>query len=333
MKLKNYLLELEKEENQKYKENICLHKVSPIIKTIYLDIKKVYNRKTIKKIFSELKIPYQTLYSWISGSNPIPISKTYSLLKFWEKSCNKTGKEFIEKWDLVYINNQGYSQNGQRKVILPHELNNNLGYLIGFFQGDGHLKKEKLNSFQEYSIYFYDGNLEMLYKINNILKKEFKVKGKVYVGTNKKRHKWYILRVSSKPIYIFLKKVLGLKTGKKIRNIGVPKIIKISKLPIQLFFIRGFFDAEGGVGETNKNPWLDMGQASKDSPCEILIWIRDKLNENNIILSEPKRTKNQEFFRIRTAKRETIKRFFEVISSDHQEKINRFERIIEKCQK
>ena len=81
-----------------------------------------------------------------------------------------------------------------------------------------------------------------------------------------------------------------------------------------------------------KNPWLEMGQASKEKPCEILLWIKEKLNEKDIILSEPKRTKNQEFFRIRTGKRETIKRFFNIISSEHPEKIIKFEKVIQKCQ-
>jgi len=60
---------------------------------------------------------------------------------------------------------------------------------------------------------------------------------------------------------------------------------------------------------------------------------KEKLNESGIILSEPKRTQNQEFFRIRTAKRENIKRFFEVILSEHPKKIIKFQKIIEKCQK
>ena len=90
MKLKNYLLQIEKSRNKKNKEDICLHGVSSIIKLIYLDIKKRYKRKTIEGIFKELKIPYQTLYSWISGSNPIPISKAYYLLNFWKKVCKKS---------------------------------------------------------------------------------------------------------------------------------------------------------------------------------------------------------------------------------------------------
>lgn len=331
MKLKNYLLVLKNKENRKHKENICIYGVSSIIKLVYLDIKK-RDYGEIKSMLNKLKIPYQTIYSWISGSNPIPISKTYNLINFWQKSCNLTEKEFIEKWDLIYEENKGFSQNGQRRVVLPKEINENLGYLVGFFQGDGHLKKENTKGFQEYSIYFYEGNKKILENINIIIQKEFGISGNIYLGTNKKDYKCYTLRISSKPIYNFFKNILKLKTGKKVRNIETPEIIKKSELPIQLSFIKGFFDAEGGVGETKKNPWLDLGQASKETPCEILIWIKDKLNESGIILSEPRRTKNQEYFRIRTAKRETIKRFFNIVSSEHIEKINKFKKIIKKCQ-
>jgi len=62
------------------------------------------------------------------------------------------------------------------------------------------------------------------------------------------------------------------------------------------------------------------------------LWTRDKLNENKIFFKEPKKNSNQEFFRLRTAKRENIKRFFEVVSSEHPEKIIKFKKIIEKCQ-
>jgi len=326
LKLKNYLPEIEKAENKEKRKNICLHGVSPTIKSIYSDIKKLYNKKTIKKLSKELNIPYQTLYSWVRGYNPIPISKIYVLLRFWKKNCKKSEKEFTKRWDFIYMGNEGYSQNSQRKIILPRELNKDLAYIIGFFQGDGHLKKENVGDFQEHSIYFYEGNKEFLEKINEILYKQFNIKGNIYFQT-KESKKWYTLRICSKPVYLFFKNVLNLKSGKKVRDIEVPRIIKSSELPLQFSFIRGFFDAEGGVGETKKNPWLDIGQASSDLPCEILIWVRDKLNENGINLSEPKRTQNQEFFRIRTSKRETIRRFFNVISSNHPEKINKLNQI------
>lgn len=330
MKFTNYLLKFEKEINQKHRESICLHGVSPIIKSIYLEIKNKHRKEIIKKLKNELGINYQTLYSWITGYNPIPISKAHILLSFWKEICEKKEEEFNEKWDAIYLNSQGYSQCAERKVLLPKELNNNLGYLIGFFQGDGHLKKEIKEGFQEYSIYFYEANKEFLNQINGILQKEFNVKGNIYLHSAK-NGKCYTLRLTSKPIYIFLRDILGLRPGKKVRDIETSEIIKKSKLLIQLSFIKGFFDAEGGVGETKKNPWLEIGQASKNVPCEILIWIRDKLNENGVTLSKPYRGQTQELFRIRTAKRETIKKFFEVVSSEHPEKINKFKRIIEKC--
>ncbi len=333
MKFENYLLKLEKEINKKNKEDICLHGISSIIKQIYLELKAKKNKQIIKILNKELNVPYQTFYSWISGQNPAPILKIYNLLKLWKKSFDKSKKEFDEKWDDIYQNTTGYSQNGQRTIILPKELNKNLGYITGFFQGDGHLKKENKKGFQEYSLYFYERDKNVLDKINNTILEEFGIIGKIYFRTNSKGHKWHVLRISSKPIYNFLKNVLSLRAGKTVRTTEVPEIIKKAEKNIQLNFIRGFFDAEGTVGENKKNPWLEVGQASKDNPCEILLWIKNKLDKENILLSEPKRTKNQEFFRLRTAKRENIKRFFEIISSNHQDKINKFKAIIEKCQK
>ena len=128
-----------------------------------------------------------------------------------------------------------------------------------------------------------------------------------------------------------MKNIIGLRNGKTVRTTETPEIIKRSELPIQLSFIRGFFDAEGTVGESTKNPYLEIGQASKDEPCEILLWISNKLSEIEIFLNKPQKCSYQEFFRLRTARRENIKRFFEVVSSEHPEKIIKFEKILEKC--
>lgn len=332
MKLKNYLLKLEEKENENHRENICIHGVSQIIREIYLDLKKVHKREVIRKLNEELNINYNTLSSWLIGNNPIPVSKAFQLLIFWKESCSESKYEFNEKWDLIFVDNKGFSQMSSRIVMLPRELNENLGYLIGFFQGDGHLKKENKYGFQEYSIYFYESSKEVLDMINNVIEEEFGIKGNIYLGTNQKGHRWHVLRITSKIIYLFMKNVLELRRGKTLRTTETPEIVKNSSLTIQLSFIKGFFDAEGAVGETIKNPYLEIGQASRDKPCEILIWVKDKLNENGIIFKDPQRNINRDFFRLRTARRENIKKFFEVVSSEHLDKKIKFERIIEKCQ-
>ena len=328
MKLDNYLNKLEDESVINKKECICLYGCSSIIKSIYLDIKKSNKRNTVKFIKEYLEVPYPTLYSWVSGSNPIPISKVISLLNMWKNVCLKDNNDVSMKLNELYYSSTYFSQNGQRKVILPKYLDSELGYIIGFFQGDGHIKKENKKGFQEYSIYFYEASKDMLDKINILIFNKFGIYGNIYFQSNN-TGKWYSLRVSSKPIYLFFIKILGLQRGKKVRNISVPKIIKNAKLNIQFSFIRGFFDAEGGVGKTRKSFWLDIGQASVKYPSEILIWIKEKLEENDTILTNPQKSSNQDFFRIRTSDRETIKRFYHLIGSNHSKKLIRFKEIIQ----
>lgn len=331
MRFENYLLQLsDNEKILRNKEEICLFGCSIIIKQIYLDIKKIKRKETIKFIFDSLNIPYQTFYCWTVGSNPIPISKMILLLKLWQDTLKMTDREFYKKINEIYDNVDFYSQNGQRKVKLPKEFDEDLAYIIGFFQGDGHLKKENKKGFQEFSIYFYEANKEMLNKINKIIYDKFGIKGNIYYQKNI-TGEWFSLRVSSKPIYLFFKNVLMLRTGRKVRSIEVPLIISKSNNRMQLAFIRGFFDAEGAVGETIKSPWLAIGQASNDILPEILVWIRKRLKNEGIILSDVRKSPNQDFYRIRTSKREYIKSFFDVVSSYHIKKINKFKEIIEKC--
>lgn len=328
MDLNNYLLKLTKNISGSYKEEICIFGTESIVEKLYKDLKKQKNRKVIN-LLKEASIKYQTFYSWKTGHNPIPISKLNKILLLWSNNCSKNNNDIELIWNKIYKINKGFSQNGQRKVKLPTYLSEDMGYIIGFFQGDGHLKKD---SSQEYSLYFYESDIQVIQLINKIIEKNFGIKGNIYKGENDRGHKWYVLRICSKPIYLFFKNVLGLKSGKKIRNIEAPDIIKNSNEDVQINFIRGFFDAEGTIGENIKCPWLEIGQASKDKPCEILFWIKNKLDQKGIKLREPRRIKNQEFFRIRTSKRETIKRFFDKISTDHPKKIKKFESII-KCQK
>lgn len=327
MKFDNYLLKLEKEENEKTKENICITGISNITKEIYLELKNVNKRGLIKKLQKEISSPYQTIYSWIQGSNPLPISKLYTLLKLWQKELSKNPRDFNEKWNEIYQQISRYSQNGQRSVKLPKEFNENLAYLMGFFQGDGHLAKQQTERYQEYSLHFFEEHKDFLEQLNKKIKIEFNIEGNIY-AEHDARGKWYRLRLCSKPTYLFFKEILRLTSGKKVRMVGVPLLIKNSDLKFQIAFIRGFFDAEGSVGETSKNPWLEIGQASTDNPAEILVWIKEILDKNGVLLSSPQKSSKQDYFRLRTSKRETIKRFFETISSEHQNKINRFKEII-----
>ncbi len=329
MFFKNYLLKLEGLNNQKNRELICVYGCSQIVQLIYQDIKNNCKMETIKIVQKALNAPYITFYCWISGKNPIPISKVYGLLRLWKKICYKTNEEVSDKFNEVYLHSSGFSQNGQRKVALPKEMNESLGYLIGFFQGDGHLKKDNKQGFQEHSIYFYEADKRMLEEINDILYYEFNVRGRIYHQSNE-TGSWHTLRLSSKPVYLFFRYVLGLEAGRKTGYIKVPKLIKEANNIVQFAFIRGFFDAEGGVGETNKNPWLEIGQASNNYPAEVLFWIRNKLVEQGIELTKPQKVTNQSFFRLRTSKRDTIKKFFSIISSSHPKKLNKFEGIVER---
>jgi len=331
LKFNNYLLDLESRKREKQKEDICLDGISKEIKSIYLELKTKYPRTVTKEVLNKLNINYQTFYSWIIGSNPIPISKLYDLLKLWQNELNKSQEKFNEKWEEIYKKTLGYSQNGQGKVKLPKEFNENLAYLMGFFQGDGHLAKEQTERYQEYSIHFFEEHKEFLEKFNEKIKEEFNINGNIY-EEHDATGKWFRLRLCSKPIYLFFKKVLGLTSGRKVRNVKVPLLIKDLESKLQIVFIRGFFDAEGGIGETAKNPWLEIGQASANYPAEILVWIKETLDKNGIILSQPQKSSGQDFFRLRTSKRETIKTFFEIVSSEHKSKVNKFQEIIKKCQ-
>ena len=93
-------------------------------------------------------------------------------------------------------------------------------------------------------------------------------------------------------------------------------------------FIAGFFDEEVGIGISIKNPWLEINQLSipGDKPAHILLWCQKELKEMNIILHGPT-LMHHGSWRLRTASKKVIDKFYETIPLRHMDKIKACEEI------
>lgn len=148
-----------------------------------------------------------------------------------------TFKRKILDLDTSKVN---YSLVDKKKcLILPKKITPELAEEIGMHYGDGFLSERRYD-------YRLKGNPydERGYYINYI-KPLFR---KLYnLDVNLKNFKTsYGLEISSKALWEFKTKVLGINPGNK-ENILFPKILKVDNLQILASFVRGLFDTDGSL--------------------------------------------------------------------------------------
>ncbi len=120
------------------------------------------------------------------------------------------------------------------KITLPHELNEKLSKIIGYFLGDG--------NYDDNRIVFSEGNK----KLATYYKKEIEKLFNIYVGYRFRKNKnYYELKAYSKTLVEFLKS--EIMSDKKSLSCLIPSKILTSNDKILASFLNGFFDAEGYV--------------------------------------------------------------------------------------
>ncbi len=334
--LPNYLLKLSEKDSYKNKSVILLLKlygVNSIIKECYIKL-RIKNIKQ-KDMLSELKIPKSTFECWVSGRNPIPIIQAYKFLGLWKRLLHKSNKDFNKKWDdLFYKTDFCTVRSNYNKSILPKELNVDLAYLIGLILADGYIKDDLflINTKRdvEHSICIYSGSKEHMLKCGDLFYKIFKVRTNIYFSRDTKGS-WYTLRCCSKPVHRFFCDILGMKRGKKVGNVKIPKILKNNNNNlINNAVVAGFFDGDGGVGISTKNPWLEIAQKNnKNCMPETLVWIGKVLTSQKIYINKISRMNKEGMWRLRTAKKEEILNFYNNIPVLNPNKIEKFKMIKE----
>lgn len=145
---------------------------------------------------------------------------------------------FKEKAFYFNLDRIEYSQTDkEKKILFPKEINSNLAEEIGAHYGDGFLSESRY----DYRLKGNTNDEKPYYEI--YLKRLFKelynleIKPKQYQST-------YGIELSSKALWTFKTKVLGIKPGNK-KEIRLPSCIKVDDLKIIGAFLRGLFDTDG----------------------------------------------------------------------------------------
>jgi len=163
--------------------------------------------------------------------------------------------------------------NSHKCVRVPKYLDDDLAYFVGFAVGDAGLKDTektlKKVGRREYKIIVGDRDRAFVRQLlRPLFMKLFHMHVPVRYERLRKGEHYYYVNPTSKVIHLFLTEVIGLKEGKSAKY--VPEIIKKSPPRVQRFFVRGYWDADGGI-------WLARcrGQTEIGVHCRDLELIRD----------------------------------------------------------
>lgn len=162
----------------------------------------------------------------------------------------------------------------RRGIILPQEISEDLAYLCGIFAGDGSINYRRKKS--EYSLKVVGNPKDEKEFYHQVIGPKFE---KVFgIFPKMKYHDsktTYGFSVYSKTIYNYLVNFIGLPSGVKYPNLGIPEIfLKDDKLTIE--FIKGVFDTDGCISFKNKSgknlyPTISLASRSAQFIWQIVI--------------------------------------------------------------
>lgn len=155
------------------------------------------------------------------------------------------------QYQKLEIPNMENSGNKLVKHALPEELNEDLGYILGYMYGDGSFNKKISKTTGNHigtgiSLACALDRPEIIEKLKINWKKSFKSE----LNTKKCDGEWLVLIKSSQQIYKFL--VNNEIAKQKAGHLIFPKKIINSPSPVQLAFISGYFDADGYASDKKK---------------------------------------------------------------------------------
>ncbi len=214
-----------------------------------------------------------------------------------------------------------------KKVLIPQFLSPKLAYFIGYFQGDGHLGKDKKR------VEFADEYISQLKTINELSNEIFDTTGIIYYSNTKISLKEaYRLQINRNILNSYLYKIWNLPRGKKI-NLKIPPLMFKDK-DILRWYLKGLFDADGTLPkDPHKCKQLFIDIAAKD--LSLIEDIRIALYKFNIITLKPYCKKSQSpnsknicyTWELKIRKKSEMIRFLKEIGFFHQIKSIRAQKL------
>lgn len=318
--LDNYLLDLIEDSDNK-EASVYLNNVGWFVEDIWNDIlPKDRTGKMIRRsITDSLGVCPSIIYAYKNNRKAISINMLYTLLLLWGKHCNKTNIEVEGKWQVLYKQNDWRlsTHSKHQKTMLPKKITPKLSYLMGWMVGDGHLKE-----LHNYLIKISEKSVSQLcFVLRPLFFDLFGITAPLF----RRYGCGYALQVGSKPVYRFMKNVLGLRVG------SIPDIIWTFDNENKKYFLIGVFDSEGYV---NTN-YLDRRVTISQSDKNFLINIRGLFDDIGIKFNRPVKhsTKLGVWYSIQIRSKAEIVNFYYNCGSYHVDKRRSLTMLVNKIEK
>jgi len=173
------------------------------------------------------------------------------------------------------------TKSSPNKIRIP-ELDQEVGYVVGYISGDGHLRiPAKHKDHWEIIIESWTDETRLDF-INEILKRKFNLTG--VKASNKTRKGWRLF-INSKIFHKVLTTIFEIPMGEKYDIIRVPRIIKEASLEVKKKYIQGWFDSEGFVTFSKGNLQIEFYIKN----VEVTDWIKKELEKSGIRVYKNKR--------------------------------------------
>jgi len=321
--------DLKFEENKDSVFTLDLIKSNPVIRGIKDKVKflieEACKKKSIDKrtLARNLNINELSIYhNWVNkkARGNIKLKSLKLLSNYAEIPLEK-----------IIDNNARFSLYGNHSIKLPIYLNEDLLYLAGLIAGDGDLSKGK----NSVTIRFSNNSKELMNKFINISKNLFDVKANLSSKkSNKRAESW---RFSSKLVYEILES-LGIPISPKSYKIDMSNILLKTPNDLLSYYLRGYFDADGGCVENIKGSnYIESSSTSKIFSEKLkLVLLRygliSKIREKKANPNIKIKSKYNKFI-ISIQGKESLERFKNFIGFNHPEKYEKLNRIINKISK
>ena len=228
------------------------------------------------------------------------------------------GTEWIKRASLEGLKVQKIKREKDYKKIknsLDKKLKTSSGFsciarLCGFIAGDGSIKRRRDgNGFDHYDIAFYPDNLSMAKTFINTFEKIYCKKPSIVPLNN-----FYSVRVSSK---IACDHLLGISTF-DTHNWRVPDFV-FSNVSYQSEFLRAIFDCESHVSKNN----IQFQSVNPDGINQLRGLLANFEIDSKIYRYQRKNSRWNINYILVIGKKESIKKYAELIGFNHSAKINR----------
>ncbi len=215
----------------------------------------------------------------------------------------------------------------------PIKRNKILAGIVADLIGDGHAQKPPM-----WRMDYTSSSIKELNRFSNTIYSQFGIKGKIRPCNTNKFGKTYNLGLNSKQLGRALS-LCGVPQGAKVmKKFSVPSWILEDK---ELFgsFVKRLFDCEGNVDVSSKAIELRMSKEISIINSGIIFFeeIREKLkgyydiDTNNIFLGGKNIRKDKKItqeVRLKIKRKDSVKKYFELIGFDTEEKQKKLEKII-----